>query len=438
MKYFGTDGIRQKADQFTPEFLYKIARGLVDYAGDTIKVLIGGDTRESSEWIIRDLESAFENLGVEYQTIDVLPTPGINYCFYNMGFDFAVDVTASHNPYTDNGIKIFERGETSGTKLCEAGCEKIEESLEKELFYDAVSASARENLHDDALELYKSHLETYLGDADFKGLKIGMDCANGATSVVNKSIFEKLGAGVKLINANAEYGTGINHDCGSTHLEQLQELVKNNQLDFGVAFDGDGDRCLLVNHEGEVVDGDEIIAILANYLKLDKIAITVMANQGLLNWAKDNKVHAEITAVGDSNVAAAMREQDIKIGGEQSGHIILPGEATGDGMLTALMITKVVAETKKSLKDLSSIITKFPQIIVNMDATPDQKKALKEKDEAKNLLLEFNQKLDSVEGRLLVRPSGTENLIRITMWGNDSEAIEKLANELKTKLGEVL
>ena len=438
MKYFGTDGIRQKADQFTPEFLYKIARGLVDYAGDTVKVLIGGDTRESSEWIIRDLESAFENLGVEYQTIDVLPTPGINYCFYQMGFDFAVDVTASHNPYTDNGIKIFERGETSGTKLCEAGCEKIEESLEKELFYDAVSASARENLHDDALDLYKSHLETYLGEADFKGLKIGMDCANGATSVVNKSIFEKLGANVKLINADAEFGTGINHDCGSTHLEKLQELVKNNQLDFGVAFDGDGDRCLLVNHEGEVVDGDEIIAILANYLKLDKIAITVMANQGLLNWAKDNKVHAEITAVGDSNVAAAMREQDIKIGGEQSGHIILPGEATGDGMLTALMITKVVAETKKSLKDLSSIMTKFPQIIVNMDATPDQKKALKEKDEAKNLLLEFNQKLDSVEGRLLVRPSGTENLIRITMWGNDSEAIEKLANELKTKLGEVL
>ncbi len=438
MKYFGTDGIRQKADQFTPEFLYKIARGLVDYAGDTVKVLIGGDTRESSEWIIRDLESAFENLGVEYQTIDVLPTPGINYCFYQMGFDFAVDVTASHNPYTDNGIKIFERGETSGTKLCEAGCEKIEESLEKELFYDAVSASARENLHDDALDLYKSHLETYLGEADFKGLKIGMDCANGATSVVNKSIFEKLGANVELINADAEYGTGINHDCGSTHLEKLQELVKNNQLDFGVAFDGDGDRCLLVNHEGEVVDGDEIIAILANYLKLGKIAITVMANQGLLNWAKDNKVHAEITAVGDSNVAAAMREQDIKIGGEQSGHIILPGEATGDGMLTALMITKVVAETKKSLKDLASIMTKFPQIIVNMDATPEQKKALKEKDEAKNLLLEFNQKLDSVEGRLLVRPSGTENLIRITMWGNDSEAIEKLANELKTKLGEVL
>ena len=239
-----------------------------------------------------------------------------------------------------------------------------------------------------------------------------MDYANGATSVVNNSIFEALGAKVELINADANYGTGINHDCGSTHLEKLQDLVKKEKLDFGVAFDGDGDRCLLVNHEGEVVDGDEIIAILANHLKLDKIAITVMA--------------------------AAMREKDIKIGGEQSGHIILPGEATGDGMLTALMITKVVAETKKSLKGLASIMTKFPQIILNMDATPEQKKALKEKDEAKNLLLEFNQKLESVEGRLLVRPSGTENLIRITMWGNDSDKIEALANELKTKLGEIL
>jgi phosphoglucosamine mutase len=439
MKYFGTDGIRQKADQFTPEFLFKIARGLVNYAGDEIKVLIGGDTRESSEWIIRDLEIAFENLGVEYSTIDVLPTPGINYCFYQMGFDFAVDVTASHNPYVDNGIKIFERGKTSGTKLSEAGCNAIEAELDKDpFFYDPGPGTFRESLHDDALDLYKSHLKDYLGEVNFNGLHIGMDCANGATSVVNKSIFEALGAKVELINADASYGTGINHDCGSTHLEKLQDLVKKEKLDFGVAFDGDGDRCLLVNHEGDVVDGDEIIAILANHLELDKIAITVMANQGLLNWAKDNNIHAEITAVGDSNVAAAMREKDIKIGGEQSGHIILPGEATGDGMLTALMITKVVAETKKSLKDLASIMTKFPQIILNMDATPEQKKALKEKDEARSLLLEFNQKLESVEGRLLVRPSGTENLIRITMWGNDSNKIEALANELKTKLGEVL
>ncbi len=438
MKYFGTDGIRQTADKFTAEFLFKIARGLVDYAGDEIKVLIGGDTRESSEWIIKDLETAFETLGVEYSTIDVLPTPGINYCFYNMGFDFAIDVTASHNPYTDNGIKIFERGKTSGTKLCEEGCEKIEASLDQPLDYSPAPTSLRENLHDEAVELYKEHLTNYLGGTNFSGLHLGMDCANGATSVINKQIFESLGATVELINADSSYGQKINHDCGSTHLESLKELVINNHLDFGVAFDGDGDRCLMVDENGNEVDGDEIIAILAKFLKLDKIAITVMANQGIINWAKDNHVHAEITAVGDSNVAEAMRTHDIKIGGEQSGHIILPGEATGDGMLTALMVTKVIAETKKTLGELAHIITKFPQVIVNLSATPEQKANLKTSEVAKQLLLDYSKKLEPVAGRLLVRPSGTELLIRITMWGNDKGTIENLANELRDKLGEIL
>ena len=433
MKYFGTDGIRQKADKFTSKFLFKIARGLIDYAGDEIKVLIGGDTRESTEWIIKDLESAFETLGVEYSTVDILPTPAINYCFFQMNYDFAIDVTASHNPYTDNGIKIFERGKSSGTKLCEEGCQAIEKSLDQPLAYDPVPTTLRENLHEEAVTLYQEHLLSYLQPADFKGLKIGMDCANGATSVINKTIFEQLGAEVNLINADSSYGQRINHDCGSTHLDKLQALVKENHLDFGVAFDGDGDRCLMVDSKGNVVDGDEIIAILANYLHLDKIAITVMANQGILNWAKDNHIHAEITAVGDSNVAEAMHSHDIKIGGEQSGHIILPGEATGDGMLTALMVTKVV-----SLETLAHIITKFPQVIVNLDATPEQKQALKEKDSAKQLLLDYSKKLETVEGRLLVRPSGTEPLIRITMWGNDEPAIITLANELKTKLGEIL
>ncbi|MBO4276455.1 phosphoglucosamine mutase [Candidatus Saccharibacteria bacterium] len=438
MKYFGTDGIRQPAAKFTPEFLFKIASGLVDYAGDGIKVLIGGDTRESTEWIIKDLESAFETLGVEYSTVDVLPTPAINFCFYQMNYDFAIDVTASHNPYTDNGIKIFERGKSSGAKLCEEGCQAIENSLDQPLTYDPVPTTLRENLHEEAVALYKEHLLNYLQPTDFTGLNIGMDCANGATSIINKTIFEQLGANVSLINADSSYSQKINHDCGSTHLEKLQTLVKENHLDFGVAFDGDGDRCLMVDSKGNVVDGDEIIAILADYLNLDKIAITVMANQGIINWAKDNHIHAEITAVGDSNVAEAMRSHDIKIGGEQSGHIILPGEATGDGMLTALMVTKVVSDTKKSLKDLARIITKFPQVIVNLDATPEQKQALKEKDSAKQLLLDYSKKLETVEGRLLVRPSGTEPLIRITLWGNDESAIKSLAEELKNKLGEIL
>ncbi|MBR3253475.1 phosphoglucosamine mutase [Candidatus Saccharibacteria bacterium] len=438
MKYFGTDGIRQKAEKFTPEFLTKIVAGLVDYAGDNIKVLLGGDTRESTEWILADLESACETFGVEYGNVGVLPTPAINYCFYAMGFDFAIDVTASHNPYIDNGIKILERGKTSGQKLCDEGCKTIEKAIDSEKTYALASPTLREGLHEEAVNLYKEHLKNYLGTTDFTGLKIGMDCANGATSVVNKTIFEELGATVELINADENFGQKINNNCGSTHLEPLKELVTSKNLDFGVAYDGDGDRCLMINKNGIEVDGDEIIPILASYLKLDKIAITVMANQGILNWAKENHIEIEITPVGDSNVALAMREKDIKIGGEQSGHVILPGEATGDGILTTLMVTKVITETKKPLEELASIITKYPQVIVNMDATPEQKVSLKTSEKAKQLLLDYNKKLEPVSGRLLVRPSGTENLIRISMWGEDEKTIADLANELKDKLGETL
>ena len=438
MKYFGTDGIRQSADKFTTEFINSIIAGLADYAGTDKKVLIGGDTRESSEWILQDLAAALESLGFEYASVNVLPTPAINYCFYEMGFDFAIDVTASHNPFTDNGIKIFERGPSSGIKLTEKGCEAIEKALEEHKTINIVATTDRASLHDEAVEIYKEHLLNYLGKADFSGLKIGMDCANGAMSVLGKSIFEQLGATVQTIFANETYGQGINAGCGSTHTEQLKSLVKENGLDFGVAYDGDGDRTLLIDKDGKEVDGDEIIAILANYLKLDRIAITVMANQGIINWAKENNIHAEITAVGDSNVAEAMRTHHIEIGGEQSGHIILPGEPTGDGILTSLMVTKVIAETKKPLHELAAIITKFPQVIVNMTATPEQKANLKTSEPAKKLLLEFDEKLKAVDGRLLVRPSGTELLIRITMWGNDEAKITALANELKDKLGGIL
>ena len=438
MKYFGTDGIRQEADKFTPEFLNSIIAGLADYAGTDKKVLLGGDTRESSEWIIADLEAALESLGFEYASVGVLPTPAINYCFYEMGFDFAIDVTASHNPYTDNGIKIFERGVNSGIKLTEPGYEAIEKAITEHKTIELVAPTLRESLHGDALNLYKEHLLNYLGIANFEDLHLGMDCANGATSVINKTIFEELGATVELINADANYGQDINAGCGSTHLEQLSDLVKTRHLDFGVAYDGDGDRCLLVDHDGNTVDGDECIAILANFLNLDAIAITVMANQGILNWANENHIKTEITAVGDSNVAEAMRLHDIKIGGEQSGHIILPGEPTGDGILTSLMIAKAVTETDNSLATLAKIITKFPQVILNLPATKEQKENLKTSEDAKKFLLEYDEKLKPVSGRLLVRPSGTENLIRITMWGNDEAEIEKLANELKNKLGEIL
>ena len=438
MKYFGTDGIRQPADQFTPDFLAKIIRGLIDYAGDEVKIFLAGDTRESTEWILQDLATACETYGLEYSLAGVLPTPAINYCFYHMNFDFAIDVTASHNPYTDNGIKIFERGPESGQKLCDKGCIAVERALASESSYAPASLTIREDLHSEALDLYQEHLLSYLKIADFKDLKIGLDCANGATSVIAPHIFTELGAIVTTIHADAKYGQGINHDCGSTHLESLIDTVTSNRLNFGIAYDGDGDRCLLVDHTGTIVDGDEIIAILANYYNLDQIAVTVMANQGLLNWATNNHITTEITAVGDSNVAATMREKNIQLGGEQSGHIILPDEPTGDGILTSLVLTKIISETGQSLNSLARIITKSPQVIVNLPATPEQKSSLKQSDQVKSLLLDYQHQLGQQSGRLLVRPSGTEPLIRITMWGDNESAITTLANELKNKLGEIL
>ena len=345
MKYFGTDGIRGKAERFTSDFLSAIVKGLVDYAGEDIKVLIGGDTRESSEWILADLERALETFGIEYASVGVLSTPAINYCFYEMGFDFAIDVTASHNPYTDNGIKIFERGQSSGQKLSDSGCEIIEQSLDNIIKTELVSSTIREDLHFEALEIYKTHLKDYIGDVDLSGLKIGLDCANGATSALNKVVFEEFGAKVNLIHSDENYGRKINKNCGSTHLESLQKLVKEKNLDLGIAFDGDGDRCLLIDSKGEIVDGDQIIAILTKFLGLNSAVVTVMANQGLINWAKKEKINLEITSVGDSNVALAMREKNIELGGEQSGHVILPGESTGDGMLTALLVCKAVVKS---------------------------------------------------------------------------------------------
>ena len=433
MKYFGTDGIRQKADKFTPTFLTNLIKGLIDYTGDNIKVLIGGDTRESTEWMLADLEAALETFGIEYGNVGVLPTPAINYCFAKMGFDIAIDITASHNPYVDNGIKIFERTANGTRKLCEAGCLAIENSLDHPQSFNTVSPTIREDLHDEAVEIYKDHLKSYIGNVDFSRLHFGLDCANGATSALNKSVFEELGAKVELIHADQSYGTGINQDCGSTHLESLQQLVKEQNLDFGIAFDGDGDRILMIDNDGDIIDGDQIIAILADYLKLDAIAVTVMANQGILNWAKDNHLNIEITPVGDSNVAAAMREKNIPIGGEQSGHIILPGEATGDGMLTALMVCKVISSTDKRLSELAKIITKFPQVNLTMEATAEQKQQLDNPD-IQTIISEYTTMLQPVSGRLLVRPSGTENLIRITMWGDDEGTISHLANELKNKL----
>ena len=448
-KYFGTDGIRGKVEKFTPEFVGKVAKGLIDYAGnDGKKILIGGDTRESSEWIARDFEKAFLSLGVDCGNVGVLPTPGINYAFYDMEFDLAIDITASHNPYTDNGIKVFERGERGGVKLSPAGVEKIENALDDINTVDFSGGELNENLHEDALERYVLHLLDYTEKFDrpeetdrmavsLAGLKIGLDCANGATSVVAERVFKELGAEVTVINNDANYGQKINREAGSTHLEHIQMLVRERGLDFGMAFDGDGDRCLMVDNSGEIVDGDKIMAVVANFLGLKKVAATVMANQGLFEWAKQNGVEIAVTDVGDQHVARAMKEQGILLGGENSGHIILPGEAMGDGVLTGLIMSKIVKKSGKTLAEVASVMKSFPQIVENFEASPEAKERFKA-GAGQEILDAYSTRLENSGGRLLVRPSGTEDLIRITLWGDDlgeiTEMAKALAEELKSAL----
>ncbi|MBR3320115.1 phosphoglucosamine mutase [Candidatus Saccharibacteria bacterium] len=437
-KYFGTDGIRGKAEMFTGEFIERVARGL-GVAGK--RVMIGGDTRESTERILEELEHSLDNGGAsEVGNVGVLSTPGINFAFYYLGYDFAIDVTASHNPYTDNGIKIFERGEESGIKLSLEGRERIEKSIADDSPQDLPMPTETNYLSDQrrALNYYEEHLLQYVGETDFAGMKVVLDCANGATGVIGGRLFEKLGAEVVVINNDVSFGTKINDGVGSTHIEGLVSLVREGGFDFGVAFDGDGDRCMMVDENGEVVDGDQLLAILAEQLELSKIVTTVMANQGLLNWGQENGVEVITTDVGDQNVAAEMRARGIKLGGEQSGHIILPGEAMGDGMLTALVVAKTMKKSGKKLSELTQKMKKLPQSSINIPASIDEKELFKTEPAFKHIIEEYGQKLKELDGRVLVRPSGTENLIRVTVWGGNQDRIDEAAKELANKITEEL
>lgn len=539
IKYFGTDGIRQKAEAFTPGFIQAITLGIVRYLGNAretedgmerpAKILLGGDTRESTEWILRYFEEALETVGIDHGNVGVLPTPAINYAFYEMGYDLAIDVTASHNPASDNGIKIFERGDAIGglesvmpggvgfqgtgttpsgkdlsarlkkypygIKLSQAGVNAIENALENETGFDVGAVEFAEYLHDDARNRYLDHLKQYIENIgpsvlperkkpDFSALKIGLDCANGATSVTAKVIFEYFGAQVEVIHDDPTYGEKINQNCGSTHLESLTQLVKEKSLDFGAAFDGDGDRCLMVDRDGTVIDGDDMVACIASYLGLPKVAVTIMANKGLLNWSKNTGIALVMTDVGDQNVSAKMREEGILLGGEQSGHIILPGESMGDGVLTALVMTKIYNEThsKKlnedkllisyeemqkaksnqtsknqtkpetknspdlnakqaaevSLSSLCSSLKKLPQTIKNQPVSHSLKNAFRNHSKlAEEFIAQQANKLEPLGWSLNIRASGTEELVRITIWGDNPEKITQKATKIASDLLEL-
>ncbi len=443
MKYFGTDGIRRIANtELTPEFVYKIAKAgayvLTKHVkeGNNPKIIIGRDTRISGTLIESALTAGFLSSGANVELVGVVPTPAMAYITKKTNADMSVVISASHNTFEYNGIKFFSK---KGTKISDEIENEIEEAIDsgialsKQINHHEIGVSKiREDLIDDyfnfVVNIFKEDIKKYNRD-DFV---VGIDTANGATFEIAERIFKELGIKYKIIN-NRPNGININQNCGSTHLEGLKKYVIDNNLSMGIAYDGDGDRCLTVNEKGEEVNGDIIIAIIADYMKKNnkleknKIVATVMSNIGLNKYAENNNLQLVQTKVGDRYVLEEMLNNGGNLGGEQSGHIILSDfNLTGDGIVTSLMTIKILLEARKKFSELCNIVTIYPQTLINvkvkdfdMDKYP----------EISELIRKIERNL-SGEGRVLIRKSGTEPLIRVMIEGKDKDYIEESAKTI--------
>ena len=432
-KYFGTDGFRGEANvDLTVEHAYKVGRYLGYYYGKQHEdgkahVVIGKDTRLSSYMFEYSLVAGLTASGADVYLMHVTPTPSVSYSVRTGDFDCGIMISASHNPYYDNGIKVING---QGYKLEAAIENEIEQYIDGEL--GEIPFAKRENIG--KTTDYTMGRNRYIGylltipTRPFKGMRIGLDCANGASYLVAKSVYDALGAKTYVIN-NEPNGTNINTDCGSTHIDKLQAFVKEKGLDVGFAFDGDADRCLAVDDKGEIVDGDKILYVCGRYLK-DKgelnnntIVTTIMSNLGLYKALDKKGINYEKTAVGDKYVFENMMEHGHSIGGEQSGHIIFSKYATtGDGVLTSLMIMETILGRKVKLSELFNSLTIYPQLLVNVkvsskDAVMNDADVLKLNDE---IAAELGD-----DGRLLLRQSGTEPVIRVMVEAATDELCEK-------------
>lgn len=443
MKYFGTDGIRRIANtELTPEFVYKIAKAgayvLTKHVekGKTPKIIIGRDTRISGTLIESAMTAGFLSSGANVELVGVVPTPAIAYLTKKTNADMSVVISASHNSFEYNGIKFFSN---KGTKIPDSIEEEIEEAIdsgiacEKMIKDNAIGVSeVREDLIDDYIDFVNNIFKEDIKKLNREDFIVGLDTANGATYKVAEKIFKNLGIKCKIIN-NTPDGININQDCGSTHLERLKQFVVENKLSMGIAYDGDGDRCLTVNEKGEEVNGDIIIAIIADYMKKknklekNRVVATVMSNMGLNKYAEKNNLELVQTQVGDRYVLEEMLKNGGNLGGEQSGHIILSDfNLTGDGIVTSLMVLKILMEENKSFSELCELVTIYPQTLVNvrvknydMDKYPDIKE-----------IIEKTEKELNGDGRILIRRSGTEPLIRVMLEGKDLNYIEKAAKDI--------
>ena len=434
-KYFGTDGFRGKAgEELLATHAYKIGRFLGSYLknGKKVRAVIGKDTRLSSYMLEYSLASGLCSVGADAYMLHVTTTPCVSFAVVNDNFDIGIMISASHNPFHDNGIKIIN---SNGEKINEELILKIEEFLDSS---DTLENKTGKELGRiiDYSEGRNRYIAYLIGSStlSFKGLKIALDPANGSAFMIAKSVFSALGAKVYMIN-NEPSGTNINLKCGSTNPRMLCELVKNGSFDMGFAYDGDGDRCIAVDENGCVVDGDKAMYVLACNLKSKRelasntLVTTVMSNMGLYDALGEMGISHKETRVGDYYVYEEIKRGGYSLGGEQSGHIILSKYATtGDGILTSIKLTEAVLEAKSTLSAEVKDVVPYAQI--NKGVNVKSKEAILSLPSVKEAIELANDEFRCGDGRILVRPSGTEPLIRIMVESKDKEKCERIASKL--------
>ncbi len=430
-KYFGTDGIRNQVGKglIRPDQILKLgwATGKVLKEQGGTKVMIGKDTRISGYMFESALEAGFISAGIDVLLLGPMPTPAIAYLTQTFHADAGIVISASHNPHYDNGIKFFSG---KGKKISDEMECNVEAAFEEELSICSSSKLGRAKRVDDAAGRYIEFCKsTYDSFQKLDGYKVVLDCANGATYHIAPSVFRELGAEVITIGAEPD-GININENCGATDLEQLQARVLLEKADFGIAFDGDGDRVMMVDGEGEVVDGDEILYILAAGSKfpVEGVVGTLMTNLGLENALKEKGIELLRTAVGDRYVMSALVENGWSLGAEPSGHVLCLNKAsTGDGIVAALQVVAILVESGQKLQDLKRGMKKYPQILKNVriDGVANL-----EGNEALNAAVEASEKRMAGKGRVLIRASGTEPLIRVMVEGEDLTLVESEVSSL--------
>lgn len=442
-KLFGTDGVRGVANtELTPELAFKLGRAgahVLTRQGHPRKVIIGRDTRISGDMLEAALVAGICSVGVNVYKVGVLPTPAIAYLTRKLGAGAGVVISASHNPVEDNGIKFFG---PSGYKLpdeLEAQIEKLVQDDHADLPRPTGGELGREYFVDSALDSYVEYAKSTI-DIDLQGIKVVVDCANGAAYQVSPRVLEELGAEVIPIFHMPD-GVNINKNCGSTHPDFLMEEVLKQGAHLGLAHDGDADRVLAVDNEGNLVDGDRIMVICSKHLKAkgklrkNTLVTTVMSNLGLHKALEQAGINVMETKVGDRYVLEKLLETGARFGGEQSGHIIfLEHNTTGDGIITALQLLAVIKETGQSLKKLAGQMEQFPQILKNVRV--ENKTEVMHSPSLTEAIRRFERELEG-QGRILVRPSGTEPLVRIMVEGKDMEQLEEIVDKMAQIVGNI-